>query len=204
MNVEFRGNKKQVVPQEGDKYFHYYPQAVVVVGVIGGDTPNFAPCSWNTGLSYEPFMYGVSIGLQRFTHGLLEAAEGFVVNFVGYEHFKLVLSLGRSSGEETNKAEEFGVAYTMGDRVKAPIMDLAYYSLECRKTESRTYGDHTLFVGMVELMHISEEIAKTEILEVDAVSPLLYLGMDHYITTDETTHVSLKDLPFHYKIDKKR
>jgi flavin reductase (DIM6/NTAB) family NADH-FMN oxidoreductase RutF len=193
-----------VEPVEGEKYFHYYPQLVAVIGVMHNGKTNFAPCAWSTGLSYNPFLFGVSVGKDRFTHGVLTESDAFTVNFLDFHHFRLVRSLGRSSGAEIDKAKEFNVSYAMGKKAAAPVMDAAYYALECRKQEAHCFGDHTLFVGAVVLMHVSRSLAQAPILNTELVSPLLYLGVDHYITTDKASRACLKDLPFHYKRDKRR
>ena len=40
---------------------------------------------------------------------------------------------------------------------------------------------------------------KNYILDTKKVSPILYLGVDHYIKIDSDSLQSLKDLPFHYE-----
>jgi len=196
--------KVQIEPVPGEKCFHYYPQLVVVVGVCVDDKINFMPCAWNTCLSYDPYLYGVSVGQTRFTHGMLQQADVFTVNFLGLEHCHLVRALGRSTGSEIDKAKEFNVGHSNGVRIDAPVMDTAYYSLECIKRATNTYGDHTLFVGEVQLMHLSDSITNDKNIDTDLISPLLYLGVDHYITTDKTSRFSLKNLPLHYRTQQDR
>ena len=191
-----------IEPEAGRKYFYYYPQAVVVVGVLYDGKVNFMPCAWNTGLSYDPFMYGVSVGTERYTHGLLEKADAFSINFFTYDELKLVRSLGRSSGKDIGKAETFDMPYSPGEKVNAPVVVGAYHTMECEKTSEVTFGDHTLVVGEVKLMHVRDDLADQEILNIDCVSPLMYLGVDHYVTLDNDSVTSLKDEPFHYQENK--
>ena len=48
-------------------------------------------------------------------------------------------------------------------------------------------------------MHLKESLLDNYILDTNEISPILYLGVDHYIKIDKTSMKSLKDLPFHYK-----
>ena len=43
-----------------------------------GDKVNFMPCVWNTGLSYDPFLYGVSVGADRFTSQMLNNVNEYI------------------------------------------------------------------------------------------------------------------------------
>jgi len=198
-------NKKVILePEKNKKYFYYYPQLVVVIGVRDGDKVNFMPCVWNTGLSYDPFLYGVSVGADRFTCKMLNNVNEYSINFLGFEYIKMIRSLGRSSGSYTDKSNEFNVRYSESVLINAPIIDVAYYSLECRKKSSELYGDHVLFVGKVELMHLNEALAEDYIINTKIVSPTLYLGVDHYIAADDNSLISLKNMPFHYKTGEKK
>lgn len=198
-------SKKTIVLEHGEKFFGYYPQLLIVVGVRCGEKVNFIPVAWKTCLSYMPFLYGVSIGKNRFTHSLMHQSSSFSVNFLSYEHAHLVRSLGRSSGAEVDKEKEFGIKYTAGKKTGVPIMTLSYCTFECLKQEAVLLGDHTLFVGKVITIETKENIMNEDkTLNTDLVSPLLYLGIDNFITIDNKSFLSLKKLPLHYKVKKER
>ena len=189
--------KNKIKPTKTKKLFYYYPHHVVVIGVKSGDKINFMPCVWNTALSYDPFLYGVSVGSKRYTNQMLSSAEEYTINFLDFKYVDLVRSMGRSSGSEIDKTKEFNISYSKGDEVNVPILDVAYLSLECKKQSETLYGSHTLFVGDVKLIHLQESLLEKTILDVNLISPILYLGVDHYVTVDNDSLRSLKDLPFH-------
>ena len=113
---------------------------------------------------------------------------------------KTVRSLGRSTGSEIEKQKHFNVKYRWGKKTRSPIIEMAYCSFECVKKDERLYGDHTLFTGEVVLIEIEKDcLNRDKTLSTKKISPLLYLGIDNFITTDERKRTSLKDLPFHYK-----
>ncbi len=196
--------KEQRDPKKNKLNFHYYPHQPVVIGVKVGKKTNFMPCVWNTGLSYEPFLYGVSVRKKRHTNKMLKRAKFFSINFMDFKNVNLVRSLGRSSGRQINKSEKFKINFSKGFCSEAPILTDSYLSFECKKKFENTYGTHTLFVGQVELIHIANKISKKSILDVSKVSPTLYLGADHYISINKNSLLSLQSLPFHHSYLGKR
>lgn len=189
--------KKHILPDPQKKYFCHYPKLIAVVGVTLKSKINFMPAAWNTPVSYTPFLYGVSIGLERSTHEMLNRADYFSINFLSYKHLKLVRSLGRSRGKDMDKVKEFNVAFHPGKKTGAPLMKQAYCAFECEKKDRRFYGDHSLFIGEVVGIEIdSQAVGEDGLLNIDKIAPLLYLGVDSFATLDKKSRVSLKDIPF--------
>ena len=190
-------NKEQSYPKKNKLNFHYYPHHPVVIGVNDGKNINFMPCVWNTGLSYEPFLYGVSVRKERYTNKILKKAKFFSINFLDFKDVNLIRSLGRSSGKLINKTKEFKINFSKGLLSNVPILSKAYLSFECKKKYENRYGTHTLFVGKVELIHTENKISKKSILDTSKISPTLYLGADHYISVNKKSLLNLKSMPFH-------
>lgn len=199
-------DKVTIIPEKGKKFFYGYPSNVAIIGVKSNGKLNLMPAAWNVGLSYEPPLYGVSVGLTRHTHKLLENAESFTVNFVEIEHTPIIRSLGRSTGSEIDKIKEFDIKISQAQKIDAPILDIAYCSFECVKRKQILIGDHTLFIGEVVLIKMDKKTVGGEYntLNTNEISPLIYLGIDNYITLDKASRRSLKTLPFHYKDGKPR
>lgn len=192
--------KIRIVPEQNKKYFYNYPHSIVLVGAQHNNERNIMPVAWSSSLSYNPFLYGISVGVNRHTHQLLCKGDSFTVNFMDFKEHKIVRSLGRSSGAEMDKIKEFNLSVSPGEKVLAPIVDLAYCTFECAKRSQTLIGDHTLFVGEVVLMHIDKKAVNLEnMLNIEEISPLMYLGKDNYVTLDKKSKISLQSLPFHYK-----
>ncbi|WP_448568795.1 flavin reductase family protein [Thermus sp.] len=134
-------------PVEGPlpAFYHYYPGVPAVVGVRLGEKVNFCPAVWNTGLSADPPLFGVSLSPKRHTHGLLLEARRFAVSFLPHTEAALVQWLGSVSGREVDK----GKAPHFLGHTGVPILKGAYAAYELALLEARTYGDHDLFVGRV-------------------------------------------------------
>jgi flavin reductase (DIM6/NTAB) family NADH-FMN oxidoreductase RutF len=189
--------KDQSYPKKDKINFHYYPHHPVVIGASDGKNVNFMPCVWNTGLSYEPFLYGVSVRKERYTNQILNKSKFFSINFLDFKYVNLIRSLGRSSGRLIDKSKEFKIQFSKGFLPNVPILSNAYLSFECKKKHANKFGTHTLFVGKVELIHTENKISKKSILDTSIISPTLYLGADHYITINKKSFLNLKSIPFH-------
>lgn len=170
------------------KFQFFYPYTVALVGVRSGERVNFMSCAWHTALSFDPPLFGVLIAKKRLTHSLITAAGEFTVNFIGIEKIKLSAQMGRRSGHDGDKVTASGVRLGQPKIIQSPVLEDAYVSFECRLLETRTYGDHDLFVGAVLAVHEEARAFTSEgILNPVRVHPLLYLGSDFYITVDPDT-----------------
>ncbi len=164
---------------------YFYPYTVAVVGAQKGERVNFMSCAWHTALSFDPPLFGILVAKKRFTHGIISEAGEFTVNFLAQQDIALSARMGRISGRERNKIEEFQVELSPSQNIRSPILSTAYAAFECRLTDVRTYGDHDLFVGKVLAVHACEGcFDRAGILNPHKVRPLLYMGSDYYMTVD--------------------
>lgn len=174
------------------KFQFFYPYTVALVGARAENQVNFMSCAWHTALSFEPPLFGVLISKKRYTHNIVVRAREFTVNFLGFESAVLSARMGRKSGREMDKIQEFGVKLGDAKIIKTPIIEDAYAAFECRLAEVRAYGDHDLFVGEVLAVHeAAQSFTSDGVLNTAKVRPLLYLGSDFYITVnpDSIKHV---------------
>jgi flavin reductase (DIM6/NTAB) family NADH-FMN oxidoreductase RutF len=172
-----------------------YPTLVVVVGVFDNNLrANFMSCVWNTALSFEPPLYGVSISPKRATHDLILNKKAFSICFYPFEKSKDVEFFGTHSYRDTDKSRN--VNLIKGSKLDVPIPLDAYAVLECSLFDYKTYGDHTLFVGEIVVIHYDENstynLFDMPVLDLSKKKPVLYLGNGVYITVDEKTILNLR------------
>ena len=96
-----------------------------------------------------------------------------------------------------DKSKEFQINFSYSSAFKVPILDKAYLSFECSKKKQSLNGTHTFFIGEVKIIHTHKNLHKKTILNISKVSPILYLGADHYIKLDKKTLLNLKKKSFH-------
>ncbi len=175
-----------------EKFQHFYPYTVALVGAQSENQINFMACAWHTSLSFDPPLFGVLVSKKRFTHQVISKAREFTVNFISADRVKLSAQLGRKSGFDMDKVKEFQVKLSTSKIIQSPVIEEAYVSFECKVADIRPYGDHDLFVGEVLAIHEEEKSFDPEgVLNTGKIHPLLYLGSDFYITInpDSLKHV---------------
>lgn len=137
-----------------------YPEWITLVVVPDGDGANVMPACWCTFASHEPPMLAVSVGRERYTHGLLEDAAGFVVAFPSADQREAVLYCGEHSGAAVDKFAATDLEPEPAAQVEAPLVADTVACYECRAADSLAVGDHTLFTGEIVAGHVSDREAK--------------------------------------------
>ena len=168
-----------------EKFQYFYPYTVALVGAKTGEHTNFMACAWHTALSFDPPLFGILVAKKRLTHRVIAEAGEFSVNFLALEDIQLSARMGRISGHDRDKIEEFHVKLGpfKSDPVPRPGDSLRGHGVPACK-ETRSFGDHDLFIGEVVAVHHEEGCFDAEgVLDPSKVKPLLYLGGDFYTTT---------------------
>ena len=163
------------------KFYYFFPQAVALVGV----RKNVMPAAWHTPISAKPPLYGILISPKRYTFELLQKEDGFTINFLEHTYAALMAKTGSTSGRDINKCKEFGIETAPAEKVNGPILPDSYAAYECEKYAVAEYGDHSLFVGKIIMLHYREEMTTQDrLIDCQKVQSLLYFGQDRYVTID--------------------
>ena len=174
------------------KFYQGLPALAVIVTAQANGRENAMAVAWHAPVSFNPPLYGVSISPKRFTYQLIAESNEFGVNFLPFEAAELVASVGGSKGSETDKFQKFGIARNKPVRTAVPILEAAYAAYECRLVDDKGYGDHRWLVGEIVATHLMKEVfTPDEIVDLNKVSPILYLGNEIYATISKDTLKSL-------------
>jgi flavin reductase (DIM6/NTAB) family NADH-FMN oxidoreductase RutF len=87
----------------------------------------------------------VAIAPKRYTHRLVSRYGEFVVSVPSVEMVDDVWIAGTQSGP--GKLRQMKITLIPSKRIGTPSIKEALANIECRVIDSRSYGDHTLFVG---------------------------------------------------------
>ena len=178
----------KVISENVGRFSQHYPKLATIVTAQAKGKENAMAAAWHTSISVKPPLYGVSISPKRFTYQLITESKEFGVNFLPFEMAELIASVGGSKGEEIDKFHRFNIAKDKPVKTKVPILKDAYAAYECQLVDDRGYGDHRLLVGEIVAVHwLKEAFASPETLDLDKVSPILYLGNERYLTTAKDT-----------------
>ncbi|SRR6056297_3261586 len=155
-------------------------------------TANIITLAWQTPLSINPKLLGISIGFKRYSHDLTEQAGEFVINIPDKRLIQQTHGCGRISGREVNKFTEFNLHEEPSKEVKSPGIQECVGIIECKLEDQFVTGDHTFFVGKVVYAKADEEAFdfQKNCWKQDAANNLLYhLGSNKYLTGGEIFEV---------------
>ena len=178
----------KVISQDIGAFYHHYPKVAVIVTAHAQGKDNAMAVAWHTSISSTPPLYGVVISPKRFTYQLIAGSKEFGVNFLPFDAAELVAAVGGSKGQEVDKFQRFNIARDKSLKTAVPILEAAYAAYECQLVDDRSYGDHRLLVGEIVAVHWRKDVfASGEILDLDKIYPILYMGKEIYATTSKDT-----------------
>jgi flavin reductase (DIM6/NTAB) family NADH-FMN oxidoreductase RutF len=166
-------------------FAQHYPRVAAVITAKAGSQSDAMTAAWHMPLSYSPPLYTVAIAPKRFIHSLISASHEFGVNFMPADQAELVAAVGGTTGAEVDKFHRFHIGTDKPAKTQVPILRTSYASYECKLIDDRAYGDHRLLIGEIVALHwLPGAFMEDGSLDLTAVSPTLYIGNEHYVSTD--------------------
>lgn len=183
----------RIVTETVGKFGQHNPKVAAIVTASARGRDGAMTVAWHSSISFTPPLYGIAVSPRRFTYQLIMESREFGINFIPSEKVSLAAAIGGTSGQQTDKFERFNIKKEKPVKTTAPILKDAYAAYECKLVDSRPYGDHMWIVGEVVAVHFLEEaFTLAEILDLDKIKPLLYLGSDFYASTDKNSVIFVK------------
>ncbi len=135
-----------------------YPEAVAIA-IAKDPQGKYNPITlgWCMQTSHKPAMWAISVGLTRYSHEALEAAEGFVLAFPSEHQEAETMHFGTRSGRDEDKIAVAAATTQPAEEIDGVLLADAVANFECRKAGSLLSGDHTIFVGEVVCSHVNEQ-----------------------------------------------
>ena len=178
----------KIVTEAIGKFSQHYPKVAVIVTASAGGKDDAMTAAWHSSISFKPPLYGIAIAPKRFTYQLITESREFGINFIPSKKASLAAAVGGTSGQQMDKFERFNIQKEKPLKTTAPILKDAYAAYECKLVDSKSYGDHIWIVGEIVAVHLLEEaLTPAEVLNLDKIKPLLYLGSDFYASTDKNS-----------------
>jgi flavin reductase (DIM6/NTAB) family NADH-FMN oxidoreductase RutF len=175
----------KVVTEDVGKFSQHYPKMAVIVTANAHGRDDAMTATWHSSISLRPPLYGVAITSKRFTYELITESQEFGISFIRLERASLAAAIGGTSGKKMDKFRSFDIKRDRPLKTTAPILKDAYAAYECKLVDDKPYGDHLWIVGEIVAIHFLEEaFGAGEVLDLDKIKPLLYVGSDHYVTAD--------------------
>lgn len=176
--------KEVVVVNPSSAYRLLHPMHTVLVSCIGKMLkPNIITLAWAMPTSITPPLVAVSIAPRRYSHGLIEETQEFVVNIPTLEILSETLFCGRVSGRDHDKFKEKSLTPLPAKKVKPPIIKECVAHLECKLHSQFTTGDHTIFVGEIVEAYANKDVF-AERYDLEKAKMVFHLGRNEFATLE--------------------
>lgn len=178
----------KVVSEGVGAFYQHHPKVAAIVTAQAKGHENAMTVDWHTSLSLSPPLYGICLFPKRYTYQLIIDSKEFGINFLPFTAAELVHLVGSTAGQQVDKFQAFNMVKDRPVKTGVPILQAAYAAYECRLVDDRGYGDHRLLVGEIVAVHLLKEaFTSEEILDLNKVNPVLYLGRELYLTSLKDT-----------------
>jgi len=178
----------KIVTEDIGKFSQHYPKVAVIVTASARGRDDAMTVAWHSSISFKPLLYGIAVASKRFTYQLITESREFGINFIPSEKASLAAAIGGTLGQQMDKFERFNIEKEKPLKTTAPILKDAYAAYECKLVDGKPYGDHIWIVGEIVAVHfLKEAFTMAEVLNLDKVKPLLYIGSDFYASTDKNS-----------------
>ena len=181
-------------------FAQHYPRVAVLITARAGSQANAMTAAWHMPVSYNPPLYAIAIATKRFTYSLIALSHEFGVNFMPSDQAELVAAIGGTHGAEIDKFRAFKLGTDKSLKTEVPILRTSYAAYECKLIDDHVYGDHRLLIGEIVAVHWAKEVFMEDgSLDLTKINPTLYLGNEHYVSTESG---SIRTLEREFCIDR--
>jgi flavin reductase (DIM6/NTAB) family NADH-FMN oxidoreductase RutF len=166
-----------------------YPLPVVMVTCQAGGKSNIITLAWTGTICSDPPMLSISVRPERHSHGMLLESREFVVNVPSEEQAFATDYCGVVSGRDTDKFAAAKLTPAPASVVGAPLIAECPLHLECKITETRELGSHTMFLAEVVAVQAAKSLLdRNDRLALEKAGMLVYVHGHYYALGKELGH----------------
>ncbi len=126
------------------------PVPAVMVSVTDKEgKSNIITVAWAGTVCTNPPMVSMSVRPSRYSYQILEETGEFVINLTNESLVKACDYCGVVSGRDVDKFAKTGLTPIPMEHVHAMGIDESPVNMECKITEKRELGSHTMFIAEV-------------------------------------------------------
>ena len=130
------------------------PPTLVTCGTA--EHPNVLTVAWTGIVCTRPHMTYISLRPTRHSHALIRETGSFVINLPTSEMARIVDLCGMKTGAKDDKLALCKLETAPAKTVEPPILTACPVSLECRVTEEKDLGSHTMFLAEITNVSVDE------------------------------------------------
>lgn len=152
-----------------------YPMPAFLIGANVGGKPNFMTAAWSGIACSTPPMLTVALQHHRYTLKGIKENGTFSVNVPSAKLVRETDYCGIVSGTKEDKTSLCNFSPFYGKLKDAPLIEQCPVNLECRVVHMLHLGSHTLVIGQIEEVHISEECLTDGEPDPLKIDPIMYI-----------------------------
>ncbi|MDE5583097.1 MAG: flavin reductase family protein [Ruminococcus sp.] len=133
------------------------PVPAVLVTCGTAEKPNVLTIGWTGICCTKPPMTYISVRPERFSHDIIMKSGEFAINLTTSAMVRQTDFCGVKSGKDTDKISVCGFHTVSAEKISVPIIEECPVSLECRVTESKLLGSHTMFLAEIVGIDVDEK-----------------------------------------------
>ncbi len=153
-----------------------YPMPAFLIGATVGEKPNFMTAAWSGIAASTPPMITVALQHHRYTLKGIRENGVFSVNVASAELAGETDYCGLVSGTtKADKVKDCNFTIFYGKLKNAPLIEQCPVNLECKVVHTLALGSHTLVIGQIEEVYVSEDCMTDGEPDQTKIDPLLYV-----------------------------
>lgn len=153
-----------------------YPMPAFLIGANFGEKPNFMTAAWSGIAASTPPMITLALQHHRYTLKGIRQNGVFSVNVPSAELVRETDYCGLVSGTaKADKVKDCNFTIFYGKLKNAPLIEQCPVNLECKVVHILTLGSHTLMIGQIEEVHVSEDCMTDGQPDPVKIDPLMYI-----------------------------
>ena len=133
------------------------PEPPVLVSCGGLEKPNLITIGWTGTICTQPSMVSISVRPERYSHHLIQESGQFAINLPTEALVRSVDWCGVKSGRDVDKIAACNFTLEPGQTVSTPSIEQCPVNLECKVTEAKAFGSHTMFLAEITGVNVSEQ-----------------------------------------------
>ena len=123
------------------------PAALITSGDM--ENSNIMTVAWTGIINSKPPMVYVSIRPERYSYNIIKENKEFVINLTNENLTYATDWCGVKSGKDFDKFKEMNLTKEKANFVKCPLIKESPVSIECKVTDIKNLGSHSMFVAEV-------------------------------------------------------
>ena len=133
-----------------------YPIPAAMVSCGDMENSNIITIAWTGVINTNPAMVYISVRPERYSYEIIKKSKEFVINLTNEQLAYATDWCGVKSGKDVDKFEKMHLTKQRAAIVKAPMIEEAPVSIECKVKEIKRLGSHDMFLAEVVAVNADE------------------------------------------------